>query len=253
MYRQDGRPVLIVGADDKPRWQPIWDGNPAILSPAAAHLAPNGSYRILMSGPNCRPYIVPPFTAETGWTFNTAFRCREHVATLYLTDGERQRGETARSQYGPYVLIEPYTKHENFRWPLKSWASLVKACPDLTFVQHTHAASVKVKGAHYEPATFSEACGLIASADLYVRSESGLCHAAAALGIPQVTIFGGCMNPEVMGYYPDQTVMADRGPGSPCGRWLPCAHCAAVMERLSVDDVVEAMREALARRTGSER
>jgi hypothetical protein len=60
--------------------------------------------------------------------------------------------------------------------------------------------------------------------------------------VPQVTLFGGCMDPEVMGYYPKQTVLADAGEGSPCGRWLPCAHCAAAMDRLTVEDVATALR-----------
>lgn len=197
------------------------------------------------SGPHCRPYIVYPFTTETGWTFDRTFRCRDHVARLYLTPAERARGEQARARYGPYVLIEPYTKHDNFRWPLERWTALVKACPDLTFVQHTHRDSALVPGAHYEPATFREACGLIASADCYVRSESGLCHAAAALGRPQVTLFGGCMDPEVMAGYPGQIVIADTGPASPCGRWLACAHCQEIMSRLQTRTVVKALKTAL--------
>jgi hypothetical protein len=86
---------------------------------------------------------------------------------------------------------------------------------------------------------------LVASAEVYVRSESGLCHAAAALGISQVTLFGGCMDAEVMGGYPGQTCLVDRGPGSPCGSWRPCAHCRAAMDRITVDDVVDALRSHL--------
>lgn len=244
LYEQMGRPVVIVGVDDKPRWHPLWDGNPVIVRPEAYARNPTG-VAVLRSGPHCRPYIVYPFTVDSGWTFNRAFRCRDHVATLSLTEAERARGVAARQQYGPYVLIEPYTKHENFRWPLRRWAALVRACKDITFVQHVHADSERVPGAHYEPATFREACGLIASASCYVRSESGLCHAAAALQVPQVTLFGGCMDPEVMGFYPGQTVIADTGDGSPCGSWQPCQHCQKAMAGISVDMVADALRAHL--------
>lgn len=222
----------------------MWEGNPVIVAPGQST---DWALR-LQSGPECRPYIVYPFSEQTGWTFNKAFKCREHIARIYLTAAERQRGLDARAKYGPYILIEPFTKHENFRWPLERWDALVHACPDLTFVQHTHRESVSVFGAYPEAATFRDACGLIASCDLYVRSESGLCHAAAALGIPQVTIFGGCMDPEVMGFYPGQMVIADSGPGSPCGRWLPCAHCREAMDGIAVDRIIRAIRFQLALR-----
>ncbi len=113
---------------------------------------------------------------------------------------------------------------------------------------HQRADSPRVIGAHPEPATFREACGLVASADVYVRSESGLCHAAAALGVPQVTLFGGCMDAEVMGGYPGQTCVVDRGYGSPCGSWKACAHCKDAMDRITVAQVAAALRRRLQQR-----
>lgn len=238
LFDATGKRVRIIDATGAQRWHQIWDGNPAIVPPE--EFVEHDQW--LVNGPNCRPYIVYPFTIESGWTFNKSFRCADHLARIYLTDSELARGTNAWVKYGPYVLIEPYTKHENFRWPLERWEQLVAACPDLTFVQHVHKDSPLVRGAFPESADFREACGLIAEADVYVRSESGLCHAAAAMGVPQVTLFGGCMDPEVMAGYPGQVVIADRGDGSPCGKWLPCEHCKACMEQIAVEEVIAAMR-----------
>lgn len=235
--------VTICGLDGQPRWHPIWDGNPILATPA--DVARGEQVKRLVSGPNCRPYIVYPFSAETGWTFNRSFRCRDHVARLYLTEPDIAVGARAREMYGPYVLIEPHTKHKNFRWSIKRWAQLVASCPDLTFVQHMHKESEPVPGARYESATFREACGLVSFADVYVRSESGMCHAAAALNTWQVTLFGGCMDPYVMGCYPKQAVIADTMNGSPCCAWMPCEHCAAVMGAISVAHVVSTLRASL--------
>lgn len=230
--------VAICGLDGRARWHDIWAGNPVIARPE--DVAAGEPVRHVKNGPNCRPYILYPFTKDTGWTFSPSFRCRDHIAKIYLTDAERLKGEAAFDKYGPYVLIEPFTKHENFRWSM--WAELVKACPDLTFVQHTHAESVKVPGVHYEPATFREACGLIAKASAYVRSESGLCHAAASFGIPQVTLFGGCMDAEVMGGYPGQECIQS---AAPCGSWRACAHCQEAMRLITVEQVRDAVYRAL--------
>jgi len=233
--------IAIVDQRGAARWAAIWDHNPILATPN--DVARGEPVRHVLNAPDARPYIWYPFTKELGWTFHPSFRCRDHRARIYLTEAERARGTRARDQYGPYVLIEPFTKHQNFRWPLDRWNALVASCPDLTFVQHTHPETpVLVSGAYPEPATFREACGLLTGCALYVRSESGMCHAAAALDVPQVTIFGGCMDPEVMGYYPRQTVLAE---GPPCGRWLPCDHCAAVMARLTVDTVLAAVRAVL--------
>lgn len=245
LFEMHGARVQICACDGTPRWHEIWNGNPAIVPPGERA---EDAITMLRSGPGCRPYIVYPFDEQTGWTFNPAFKAREHLAKIYLTDEERERGERARETYGPYVLIEPFTKHLNFKWPMKKWDALVEACPDLMFVQHTHKDSVLVAGAHPERATFREACGLAAAAEVYVRSESGMCHAAAALGVRQVTLFGGCMDPDVMAGYPGQTVLADRGPGSPCGRWKPCPHCVAAMGRITVDEVATALRTHLRER-----
>lgn len=239
--------IAIVDVNGRPRWHPIWEGNPILASPA--DVARGEQVRTLMSAPNCRPYIVYPFTKDTGWTFNKAFRCREHKAQLYLTPEEIARGDEARLKYGPYVLIEPFTKHDNFRWPIERWNTLVHSCPDLRFVQHTHLESGDfVDGAHLEPATFREACGLIAGASAYVRSESGLCHAAAALGCPQVTLFGGCMDADVMGGYDKQICIVDVEAGSPCGSWKPCDHCARAMQRITVGLVRQALYHVLGER-----
>lgn len=239
LFERTGQRVIIRGLDGRQRWADIWQGNPVLVRPDEDVDAT--TVATVVSGPGCRPYIVYPFSEQTGWTFSPTFRCRHYPARLYLTEDECATGRRLRND-GPYVLLEPYTKHGNFQWPLARWADLVAACPDLTFVQHIHKDSRLVPGAIPVPATFREACGLIASAAVYVRSESGLCHAAAALGTRQVTLFGACMDPEVMGYYPGQTVIAS---GSPCGRWLPCAHCADAMARITVDLVVDALRDQL--------
>lgn len=241
--------VGIYGMDGQQRWHPIWDGNPILATPK--DVARGESIHRLVSGPHCRPYIVYPFTTDSGWTFDQSFHCADHVAKLYLTPCEYAVGEATRAAYGPFVLIEPYTKHRNFCWPLERWQELVEACPDLTFVQHVHQDSVPIPRARYVSTTFREACGLIAAADVYVRSESGLSHAAAALGTWQVTLFGGCMDSSVMGGYSRQTVVADHGQGSPCGAWKPCRHCEAVMAALSVEDVEAFLRATLAARRAS--
>ena len=245
MYRNDPkrRRVAICDLHNRPRWHPIWEGNRVIASPADVQVGED--VQRLVSGPNARPYIVYPFTDQTGWTFNTAFRARDHIARIYLTMDEIRVGLNAIEQYGQYVLIEPWSKHPNLRWPLEKWAALVEKRSELTFIQHVHKDSPIVPGvAAAIPATFRQACGLVAASEVYVRGESGMLHAAAALNIPTVAIWGGCMDWHVLGNYPLELGVGVTPPF--CGKWFPCDHCAAIMNGISVEDVSHAITTQMA-------
>ncbi len=241
LYREVGVPVSICDISGRRRWHPIWEGNPAIARPETA-----GPVQMLVSAPHARPYIVYPFTASSGWTFNQDFHAREHIAKIYLTDDELALGQETLERFGPYVLIEPYTKHPNLQWPFEYWQDLVSsALPNVTFVQHVHAESKWLNGVQHVTATFREACGLALFSRLYVRTESGMVHAAAALGCRQVTIWGGCMDWNVMSGYPGQISVINYTAGSPCGQWEPCEHCRESMAGISVKQVSDAITRAL--------
>lgn len=231
------RKVLICDRHNRPRWHPIWDGNPIIAKTEA-----EATHR-LISAPEARPYIVYPFTPESGWTFNTAFKAREHIAKIYLTIEELTTGLALSLDIGPYVLIEPWSKHPNLRWPLAYWQALVAQRPDLTFVQHIHKDSPHLEGVIRVGADWRHACGLIAAAECYVRGESGLLHAAAALGTPSVAIWGGCMDWDVLGEYPLEVGVGVTPPF--CGKWLPCPHCTEIMASISADQVSQGIDAAL--------
>lgn len=242
LFDATGHRVGIYDQQRRRRWHPIWDGNPILVRPDEG----NTVHHLLVSAPNARPYIVYPFTAETGWTFNRSFHARDHVARIYLTDDELDVGRDLKRRHGSYVLIDPWSKHPNLRWPREHWQALIDARPDLTFVQHIYNGTgyyldrVELVGTP----TFRAACGALASASVYVRGESGMCHAAAALGVEQVTIWGGAMDWEVLGGYPKQLPVGVFTP--PCGRYLPCVHCAHTMAAILPDDVASVLAPRLA-------
>lgn len=244
-----GESSVIVDRQHRPRWHPIWQDNPAIVEPD--RLVPErwllSNYHTITNGPSCRPYIVYPFTEDTGWTFNKTFHARDYPAKIYLTDHERDVADRlAAALNRPFILIEPWSKHPNLRWPIAYWAQLVMSRPDLTFVQHVHAGTTYhdfIPGCVYKEATFREACALAARSALYVRGESGMCHAAAALGVPQVTIWGGCMDWDVLGGYDKQFgIVSENGP---CGRYRACLHCERMMRDITPPIVAAAITRQL--------
>jgi hypothetical protein len=244
-YERSGRRSIILDCKGRPRpTHPIWQHNPAIIGPDEAFPA-GQAINYITNGPGCRPYIVYPFTEHTGWTFNRSFAAREHVAKIYLTADELSIGERARQEYGPYVLVEPWSKHANLRWPWRYWLRLIDSRQDITFVQHTHAGTdYYLEGARLvRTSTFREACGLLSAASVYIRGESGMLHAAAALGVPAVAIWGECMDWDVLGGYSTHVGV---GIGqAPCGSYRPCTHCDAVMEGILPTAVSPALDLAL--------
>ncbi len=92
-------------------------------------------------------------------------------------------------------------------------------------------------------ASFRDACAVLSYARLYVGTEGGLHHAAAALGVPAVVYHGGYISPETTGY--DGQIALYRKDGSPCGQRVHCPHCRAIAEDISVDEALEAIEEAL--------
>lgn len=248
LYAKDpSRRVAICDIHKRPRWHDIWIGNPILAHPD--DVARGEAVQRLISAPHARPYIHYPFTVDTGWTFDRSFRARDHRARIYLTASERSVGAQVRQDVGPYALIDPWSKHENLRWPLESWRALVASRSDLTWVQHVYAGvpiEAYIPGARQVVTeTFRAACGIVSAASVYIRGESGMCHAAAALAIPQVTIWGACMDWDVLGGYQGQIGILNYTPASPCGKWKPCGHCAVAMAGITVDQVSAAVDAAL--------
>lgn len=241
-WRRHRQTSVIVDKNGKPRRHPIWDGNPCITQPRER--VPPGEH-VIVNGPNARPYIVYPFTAEGGWTFNQDFHARDNVARIYLNEDEKSIGAALYARVGSYVLIEPWSKHQNLRWPRTHWQELVDSRPELTFVQHVHAATDYYldRVQMVSTPTFRAACGALQFARAYIRGESGMLHAAAALGIPAVAIWGGCMDWDVLGGYTTHIGVGISNP--PCGSWIACDHCTEKMAAIKPRSVADALDMAL--------
>lgn len=251
--RDPDRRVAICDDQWRPRWHAIWEGNPVIASPKEVLTGTPAQF--IRNAANCRPYIQYPFTRETGWRVTPGWRARDQVGRIYLTDAERRFADAVRHE-GPFVVIEPWVAPKatpNKLWPFARYARVVAECAEvLRFVQPIYERRRPLPGAIAIEATFREACALLDASEGYVGPEGGLHHAAAALGKPATVIFGGFMDPDVTGY-PSHTNLTGRAlpPGARgrprppvpvCGSYLPCAHCRGCLDRITVDQVVDAVR-----------
>lgn len=153
-------------------------------------------------------------------------------------------GEMLRSPHENFILIEP-----NLPWhkPItinKDWGEakfqaladrLLRDGEDV--VQFSHGKR-RLKGVRViETSTFRHALITMRGARIAVLPEGGLHHGAAALGIPAIVLFGGCVPPRVLGY--DDHINLTGGAGEACGSVYRCDHCQRAMAQISVDEVYE--------------
>lgn len=239
------RKVAICDRRGEARWHPLWEGNPVIATPR--EVANGLPVQRIRNGANCRPYLKS-LTVEQGAVYSD-WRAADHVGRLYLTPAEQSLGHALLHRIGPYVVIEPAAKSlscVNKRWGADRYQSVVDAYPQVRWVQMVYDDWCGLDGVQaIRTESFRDACGVLASASAYVGPEGGLHHAAAALGLPAVVIFGGFISPETTGY-PSHVNLADSGPGSPCGTWRLCEHCRAALARITPAQVIEALTGILA-------
>lgn len=94
----------------------------------------------------------------------------------------------------------------------------------------------------FETGEFRTALALLARSAGFIGTDGGLHHAAAALGLPAVVLWGGYSSPDILGY-PFHRNIHHAHSESPCGRLEPCEHCRAAMARITIDEVASAVVE----------
>jgi Glycosyltransferase family 9 (heptosyltransferase) len=178
------------------------------------------------------------------WRFRD-FRCPP--GEIYFSDYELAR--MAKLQPAP-VIIEPTVKDHgacagaNKQWPVERYlvvAQALSADGEITLSLGPSPRHEWPELPRVETPDFRDALAVLARARLYIGPEGGMHHAAAALGVPAVVIFGGFNSPKSTGYpwHSNLTV------GEPCGSIGPCEHCRQAMAQISVERVIEAARAHL--------
>jgi ADP-heptose:LPS heptosyltransferase len=115
---------------------------------------------------------------------------------LFASPGRRSR---------PYAVLHTGATHPSKQWPAGRFAELGAWLRDTQGLE-----PVLVHGPEF--GTLDELLSLIAGADLFVGNDSGPAHAAAALGIPAVVIFGSS-NPRVWHPWRTPHRLVESGPG----------------------------------------
>lgn len=176
--------------------------------------------------------------AADRWIWNYEFRAA--VGEFYFDDSETD--QAARIDPG-FVLIEPNVPWNKSVAPNKDWgASRYQAAADKLresgwrVAQFRHG-KIQLAGVERIVTTsFRDAVAKMMRAHFAILPEGGLHHAAAAVGVPAVVLFGGFIPPQITGY---ELHVNLTGGAEACGSLKACQHCREAMNRISVEEVLE--------------
>ena len=151
------------------------------------------------------------------------------------------------------VMLEPEVKkigHSNKAWSAISWSQLDVALHALGGAGKIPTVQCGPAGTrwllHAKPVvtdTFRKACAVLSVCRAFVGSEGGLMHAAAAVGVPGVIIYGGFISPAVTGYDLHRNLFTGLGLG--CGSRIECGHCRTCMLKITPAIVLDNLKEIL--------
>jgi len=181
------------------------------------------------------------------WIWN--YQWRPKPGQLFFSIQEKARAHQWR--LSRFVVMEPNvvqwkTVAPNKQWPVERYQEVSDRLRERGFrviqFENREFPGYRLRHAdHVRTENYRHAASILAHAVLYVGSEGGLHHGAAALDVPGVVLFGGFVPPEVTGY-PTHTNLT--GGAEACGSLKACEHCRAAMDAISAEEVLAA---ALAR------
>lgn len=231
LKEKTGRQVAIVDQYGRARRHEIWVNNSDV-----ATVIREDTLRIR----NCsghRPYIASKSATRWVWKPFTPTPAR-----IVFYPKEEQFGQRHGTDK---ILIEPNVKsigHTNKQWFWERWQELADRHPG-QFVQVGTVNSQRLDGVEFVLTTeFRQAAAILRYARAYVGPEGGLHHAAAALSVPAVVLFGGFISPESTGYATHRNLFTG---GQACGMRVDCKHCRAAMDAITVDLVDQHLTEVL--------
>ena len=183
----------------------------------------------------CRPYIKG--SKDKHFIFNDEWR--PTPGEIFFSEEELAWRDNNIPQ-SAYIIIEPNVKNQyahgiNKAWPY--WEAISKM--RRPFIQLGDGKGRLFQ--QFETSSFRKAMLVLSKADMFVGTDGGLHHAAAALGIPAVVIWTGFSSPVHLGY--DDHINLHDG-SDPCGDYSgPCEHCAEKARAIKPEQVMEAIDE----------
>ena len=220
---------ICIGPGSRTIWSEAWENLPV------SKVITNDCIWIHDYGKR-RPYIDYEQSTEKHFHYRTDFKAEPGWIEL----SKEEKNFPAPEHF---IYLEPTVKGSfagNKDWGLLNWQQVVDKFPLNTFLQgrgHRLDRCMQI-----ETPTIRTAFALLAKAKLFVGTDGALHHAAAALGIPAVVVWGGLTSPRNLGYDTHTNLWSGT---KPCGSHESCPHCASALASITPTMVVEAIKAML--------
>lgn len=199
-----------------------------------------------------RPVMVSfpyDFAEQIGDATGDRFSVVDDSPEIFLTDEERR--SVLPSVKHPAAAIDTYAGWVTRRWGRDSYVRLARLMIDDGWSVFEVGGNRRPK---FSPLGFvPSVVGLLKlrplaeflrRMDLYVGNDSGLMHLAAAVGTPQVVVFG--IVPAAKRAYRTTIPVSHAAPCASKCSWGACRRGTFCMDEIGVDQVLEATRKILA-------
>jgi ADP-heptose:LPS heptosyltransferase len=215
-------------------------GQPHIAEPGTQYdekLVNHGGARPYISGKSPQGWVWNPYVPEPAYITLTAMEL-EH-----------------RNAAAGAVVVNPVVKYgasPNKQWPLPHWQRLIDLTPAVRWVQLGDGTEPVLRGANItfvHTRNFRTACAVLLGARAAVLHEGALHHAAAALGVPAVVLFGGYISPRCTGYAGQLNLFqSHNGHELGCGWRQLCGACQLIMSSIKPRDIAQHLEKLLCKK-----
>ena len=147
-----------------------------------------------------------------------------------------------------FIVVEPDTNRDWFgelrAWPFERWQTVVdtlqRQLPGVQVVQLGVANSPILEGvvSLCGQTNFRQAALVQRNSALFIGTEGGLMHAAAAVGTPSVILWGGVTIPDFAGYPQHHKIICKNVSCAPCGHLGWCDNGHICMNEISAEEVI---------------
>tara|TARA_Y100000741_G_scaffold359621_1_gene340540 strand:- start:1624 stop:2430 length:807 start_codon:yes stop_codon:yes gene_type:complete len=243
---------FIIGDGSKSWNSAIFEGNSAIIQ--ANEIKSTDKIKWIKNFPGSRPYRkYEKINHKLKYTWNYSFKAKP--GEIFFKDNELEFAtqviEKIKNISSKKIIhIEPNVKikkgYLNRDWGLVKWQKLVNRLKDnFHFIQTTFGNQNLLSNVtNIKNVNFRTACAIMSKCDLFLGTEGGFHHAAAAMNLKAIIIFGGFIDPEITGYDIHKNIYI-KHTNSPCGSKNKCDHCSECMNLITVDLIKEEVDSVL--------
>ena len=252
----DGRKAKFFFGNVRDRTRhvsPVFNHNPLIIQ-TGENLPDSFEVICIENYPGRRPYIDYENSTYQRLAFRPLFRATP--GHLFLTRGEIKEAKAALGDWvgkEAFVLVEPHVKAtfsaRNKDWGFARWCEtmeILKGRPRLVQVGADPTINSALPYVQYvRTPTFRHALAVLYLSSLFVGTDGGLHHAAAAMGKRALVLWTGYSSPTILGY--DTHINIDGGASAGvfplgCGSREVCTHCGAGKERIKPEQIAHIIK-----------